>query len=131
MSNDIAIGLFRTLGDAQDVRNRLLYEGVAAADIELRVLGKSATIPPELTPQMMDSFMDWFFGEDLPEKYGMLVTNGETAVCVRTRSEQDFEIAADTMRQFAPLDIDRVSPAEEEAFLGEHQKAGPSGTRSR
>src|SRR5579885_611683 len=131
MPNDIAIGLFRTLGDAEDVRNRLLYEGVAAADIELRVLGKSAAIPPELTPQTMESFVDWLFGGALPEKYGILVTNGETAVCVRTRSEEDFDIAADTMRQYAPLDIDRVSPPDEEAFLADQQKSGRSGNRSK
>lgn len=124
MPNEIAIGLFRTLGDAEDVRNRLVYDGTPAADIELRRLAKQATIPPQDTPQTMLSFMDWLFGDDLPAKYGVHVTNGETAVCVRTRSEEAITAVLDTMRQYAPLELDRVTPPEEENFLaGERQQA--------
>jgi hypothetical protein len=122
MPNEIAIGLFRTFGDAEDVRNRLVYDGTPAADIELRRLAKHATIPPQDTPQTMLSFMDWLFGDDLPEKYGVHVTNGETAVCVRTRSEEEMTAALDTMRQYAPLELDRVAPPDEEPFLDKERQ---------
>lgn len=122
MPLDIAIGIFRTLGDAEDVRNRLLHEGVAEDDIELRVLGKREKIPPSRTPQTVDSFVDWLFGKDLPEQYGVLVTNGETAVCVRLRDAADWELSARTMRQFAPLDISRAAPPADEEMLGEAQR---------
>lgn len=60
----------------------------------------------------------------MPAKYGVHVTNGETAVCVRTRSEEAITAVLDTMRQYAPLELDRVTPPEEENFLaGERQQA--------
>jgi hypothetical protein len=48
----------------------------------------------------------------------MLVTNGETAVCVRLRDDADWDLSARTMRQFAPLDIGRVAPPADEEMLG-------------
>jgi hypothetical protein len=108
--DDIAIGLFRTLGTAEDVRARLLHEGLPEDLIELRRLAKDATIPPQLTPQTMISFLDWIFGNDLPERYGVHVTNGETAVGVHCRNEEDLSLALAVMRLFAPLLVERVRP---------------------
>jgi hypothetical protein len=110
MPNEIAIGLFRTLGAAEDVRARLLYEGLPEDLIELRRLAKDATIPPQLTPQTMVSFLDWIFGNDLPERYGMHITNGETAVGVHCRNQDDVGLALAVMRLFAPLLVERVTP---------------------
>jgi hypothetical protein len=59
MPNDIAIGLFRTLGAAEDARARLLHEGLPEDLIELGRLARDATIPPQLTSQTMVSFLDW------------------------------------------------------------------------
>jgi hypothetical protein len=112
MPNEIAIGLFRTLGTAQDVRARLVQEGVPEGDIELRRLAKDAVLPPQVTPQTMISFMDWLFGRDLPERYGIHVKNGETAVSVRGRNSAELEMALAVMRLFAPLHIERIAPLE-------------------
>jgi hypothetical protein len=110
MPNDIAIGLFRTLGAAEDVRARLLHEGLPGDLIELRRLARDATIPPQLTPQTMVSFLDWIFGNDLPERYGMHISNGETAVGVRCRNKDDLGLALAVMRLFAPILVEQVTP---------------------
>lgn len=112
MPSEIAVGLFRTLGTAQDVRARLVQEGVPERDIELRRLAKDAVLPPEVTPQTMISFMDWLFGDDLPERYGIHVTNGETAVSVRGGSKPEIDMALAVMRLFAPLHVERIAPPE-------------------
>ena len=121
MPQEIVIGLFRTQGRAEDVRNRLLQGGVPAADIELRRLARDAVLPPQVVPQSAFSFTDWLFGNDLPQRYGVHVTNGETAVCVRGRDEHERELTLDTMRIFAPLAVEVVSPPEEEEALRRDQ----------
>jgi hypothetical protein len=127
MATQIVIGLFATLGDAEDVRHRLAYEGVPQSDIELKVLRKVEHRPESLAPKREESFIDWIFGTDLPEKYVTLVRNGETAVCVRAHSDEEAAIAANTMRQFAPLDVDTVRPEQEGEILRREQAAGSPG----
>ncbi|HKX08017.1 MAG TPA: hypothetical protein VJN67_07470 [Stellaceae bacterium] len=58
MAYQIAIALFRTLGNAEDARNRLLQQGVAELDLDHRRLTKDTTVPPEATPQTMFSIVD-------------------------------------------------------------------------
>lgn len=129
MPDQISIGLFRTEGYAEDARNRLVYEGIPAGDIELRKLAKDADIPASETPQTMESFMDWLFGNDLPERYGIHVTNGETAICVRASDPAVLEAAETTLRQFSPLLIERVSPPAEEGALQAAARSGAPPTR--
>lgn len=108
MSYKIAIGLYRTLGTVEDVRQRLVQQGVAERDIEFRVLGKDAVLPPEATAQTMVSFVDWVFGNDLTTRYGLYVRNGETALCVRSRSEAQLSDVVETMRHYDPLHIEEA-----------------------
>lgn len=110
MPSEIVIGLFRTFGTAEDVRTRLVYDGVPEADIELRRLARDTLIPPDEMPQSTLSFVDWLFDKDMPQRYGMHITNGETAVCVRGRDPRQRDEAITVMRFFAPLDIDVVTP---------------------
>ncbi len=117
MAQEFAIGLFRTLGTAQDARARLVHEGVPPQDIALRRLSPEAVIPPEDTPQTMVSFMDWLFGMDLTERYGVEVHNGETVLCVRTQSEDATVTALEILQLFVPLRLERV-PAPEAADSG-------------
>lgn len=124
MAIEIVIGLFASLGDAEDVRHRLQFEGVPAIDIELKVLRKVERRPESLAPKREESFIDWIFGTDLPEKYVTLLHNGETAVCVRAHSHTETEVAVNTMRQFAPLDVDTVRPEEEGEVLRREQATG-------
>ena len=45
-------------------------------------------------------------------------------VCVRAATAEEAETALNTMRQFAPLEIDRLDPTEEQTFLAERQQPG-------
>jgi hypothetical protein len=127
MPDQVVIGVYPTLGDAEDVRTRLVYEGVPAADIAIKVLRKVEEKPDTLAPKREENFIDWIFGTDLPEKYMNLIRNGETAICVRARTAGEAEIATNTMRQFAPLDVDCVSPAAEAAALDAARTIDTSG----
>ncbi len=113
MAYQIAIALFRTLGTAEDARNRLLEQGVAGRDLEVRRLSKDTVLPPEAVPQTMVSFVDWVLGNDLTERYGTYVRNGETVLCLRVRSDDELMTAVETIRHCAPLRLDGVMAPEE------------------
>ncbi len=129
MAEQIVIGLFDGLGTADDVRNRLVYEGVPEADIALRVLKQVEPMPPSMAPETSKFAVDILFSTTVREKYAPLIRNGETAVCVRAHSEEEAETAINTMRQFAPIEVDRLEPSEEEALLQEKAAAPDEPTR--
>ena len=111
-SYEIAVALYRGLGTAQDARHRLIQQGIAERDIEIRVLARDAVLPPEATPQTMVSFVDWMFGNDLTTRYGIYVRNGETALFVRSPTEAQLTDIVETMRHYDPLHIERVTMPE-------------------
>jgi hypothetical protein len=129
MAEQIVIGLFDGLGTADDVRNRLVYEGVPEADIALRVLKQVEPMPASMAPETSKFAVDILFSTTVREKYAPLIRNGETAVCVRAHSEEEAETAINTMRQFAPIEVDRLEPSEEEALLQEKAAAPDEPTR--
>ena len=123
MAERIVIGLFDALGTAEDVRNRLVYEGVGEADIGLRVLKQAEPLPSSMEVETSKFAIDLLFTTTLREKYAPLIHNGETAVCVRAHSDEERETAINTMRQFAPIEVDCLDPAEELSFVAEHGEA--------
>jgi len=123
MAERIVVGLFDAIGTAEDVHNRLIYEGVPDADIGLRVLKQIEPLPSSMAPETSKFAVDILFSTTISEKYAPLIHNGETAVCVHARSEEEAETAINTMRQFAPIEVDRLDPAEEPSFIAEHTKA--------
>jgi hypothetical protein len=123
MAEQIVIGLFDAIGTAEDVRNRLIYEGVPEADIGLRVLKQAEPMPSSMAPETSKFAVEILFSTTVREKYAPLIHNGETAVCVRAQSDEALETAINTMRQFAPIEIDRLDPAEEPSFIAEHAEA--------
>ena len=126
MAERIVIGLFDAIGTAEDVRNRLIYEGVPDADIALRVLRQTEPMPPSMVVETSKFAVDILFSTTVREKYAPLVHNGETAVCVHAQSDAELETAINTMRQFAPIEVDRLALTEaEEALLKEKAAAPP------
>lgn len=123
MAERIVVGLFDAIGTAEDVRNRLIYEGVPEADIALRVLKQVEPLPPSMAPETSKFAVDILFSTTISKKYAQLIHNGETAVCVHAQSEEESEIAINTMRQFAPIEVDCLDPAEEPSFVAEHAAA--------
>lgn len=88
-------------------------------------------LPPQVTPQTMISFMDWLFGRDLPERYGIHVKNGETAVSVRGRNNAELEMALAVMRLFAPLNVERIAAPETASAQERETKPATKRTRRR
>jgi hypothetical protein len=123
MAERIVVGLFDAIGTAEDVRNRLIYEGVSDADIGLRVLKGVEPLPPSMAPETSKFAIDILFSTTINEKYAPLIHNGETAVCVHAQSDEEAETALNTMRQFAPIEVDCLDPAEEPSFVAERAKA--------
>ncbi|HWG79742.1 MAG TPA: hypothetical protein VN681_08215 [Stellaceae bacterium] len=123
MAERIVIGLFDAIGTAEDVRNRLIYEGVPEADIDLRVLKQVEPLPPSMAPETSKFAVDILLTTTVREKYAPLIHNGETAVGVRAHSDEEVETAINTMRQFAPIEIDSLDPAEEPSFVAAHAQA--------
>ncbi len=117
MVEQMVVGLFEAIGTAEDVRNRLIYEGVPASDIELRVLRKAEPLPPSMAAETHRFAIDPFYSTTVWEKYRPLIRNGETAVLVRIRSAEEFETTANTMRQYAPIEVDRLSSDEVQGLL--------------
>lgn len=124
MADEMVVGLFEAIGTAEDVRNRLIYEGVPAGDIELRVLKIVEPLPPSMAAETHAYAIDPFYSTTLWEKYRPRIRNGETAVLVRIHSDEEADIAINTMRQFAPMEVDRISLAEEASLLRD-KAAGP------
>ena len=123
MVEQMVVGLFEAIGTAEDVRNRLIYEGTPASDIELRVLRTVEPLPPSMDLEGHAFGIETFYRSNTWERYRLLIHNGETAVLVRIRSEEELEVAVNTMRQYAPIEIDRVAPGEEVSLLRERAAA--------
>jgi hypothetical protein len=121
MGREVVIGLYYTSGNAEDVVHRLRYEGVAEADIALRQLRRNDPLPPTMATSPEGYRSDLFWGRLVLKKFGERIGDGETAVCVHAQSSDESRIAVDIMRQYQPIDIERVSPEEEEQFLREAQ----------
>jgi hypothetical protein len=108
MAVKFVVGLFPSKGIAEDSCNRLRTEGVPARDIALQVLRQTAptseveTVADELVPLAVDPLV---IGKT-SETFAPYVRNGETAVFVRTYSDADIEMAAGTIRQYAPIRIE-------------------------
>ena len=108
MAVKFVAGLFPSKGIAEDSCNRLRTEGVPAQDIALVVLRRTApvqeveTVADELEALAVDPLV---IG-NTSESFAPYVRNGETAVFVRAHSEADVELAAGTIRQYAPIRIE-------------------------
>jgi hypothetical protein len=119
MAQEMIVGLYESLGTAQDARNRLRYEGVPDSDIELHVINQVGPAPPWVAVETHEWAVNFLRDSDAWKKYAPLIRNGETAVFVWFRTDEEAEIAINTLRQFVPLEIDRLSPSEEEWLLRE------------
>jgi hypothetical protein len=128
MGHEMIVGLYEGLGTAEDARNRLRYEGVPDDDIELHVINQVGPAPPWVAVEAHEWAVQFLRNSGAWKKYAPLIRNGETAVFVWFRTEDEAEIAINTLRQFAPMEVDRLSPSEEEWLLRE--KAVAAGAAS-
>ncbi|HEX3537442.1 MAG TPA: hypothetical protein VHU15_11815 [Stellaceae bacterium] len=111
MAEKIVVGLFETKGIAEDVRNRLMTEGLPPADINVLLLRETAPLPFYMEAEVAALEIDPLLLGNVRETFARHIRNGETAVFVRAEDEEAVDAVIDTMRQFAPLQI-IVTPAE-------------------
>ena len=111
MAEKIVVGLFEAKGIAEDVRNRLVTEGLPRAAINVLLLRETAPLPSYMEAEMAALEIDPLLWGNVRETFAPYIRNGETAVLVRAEGEATVDAVIDTMRQFAPLQI-IVTPAE-------------------
>jgi len=112
MAVKFVVGLFESKGIAEDACNRLRTEGVAAQDISLLLLRETARLPATVEPEIEALSVDPLVLGNVRETFASYIRNGETAVFVRTDSEDEIDLAVGTIKQFAPMRI-QVTWAEE------------------
>jgi hypothetical protein len=108
----LVIGLFHSSGIAEDAVHRLITEGVAPRDIAHRVLKEAGPIPPTLQPELAALDVDPLVIGNARETFARFIRNGETAVFVRTYSDEQVEFATDVLRLYLPITIE-VAPLPE------------------
>jgi hypothetical protein len=116
MAEKIVVGVFSALGEATNTRHRLEYEGVPAADIAVRILKETEKRPESLAPGGVEGPFDWLFGTDLPGRYVDIIHNGETALAVRARSDEEAEVRRDIVGLFQPLRVEVIEVSRTESL---------------
>ena len=113
MAARIVVGVFESEGIAEDARNRLKTEGVPASDIVLKVLKEIGPIPSVMEPELDASFLGPVILGNFREDFANYIRNGETLVCVQAPTDERVELAVDTLKQYAPIEVKVVSDAED------------------
>jgi hypothetical protein len=117
MALKFVVGLFESRGIAEDACHRLVTEGMPEARISLLLLHETAPVPAAVKPELEALSVDPMVVGDVRKTYAPFIRNGETAVFVRAHSEEEIDLAVDTIRQYSPIKI-RVVAAEEGRPIG-------------
>src|SRR5215470_12135811 len=112
MASRLVVGLFPSRGIALDAVHRLITEGVAPRDIARRVLKEAGPLPPSLAPEIAVLEVDPLVISNARETFARFISNGETAVFVQAQTDEEVEFAATTIKQYAPITVEVMSPAE-------------------
>ena len=110
MALSYVVGLFATRGIAEDACHRLQTEGVPGRDIALEMLQRTAPVPQTMEPELEALTIDPFVWGDVHKTYVQYISNGETVIVVRAESDDDIDLAVNTIRQYAPMRIRVVEP---------------------
>ena len=113
MAARIVVGVFQSEGIAEDARNRLKTEGVPDGDIVLKVLKEIGPIPEVMEPELDAGFLGPIMLGNFREDFAHYIRNGETLLCVQASTDERVELAVDTVKQYAPIEIKVVPPAED------------------
>ena len=111
MASRLVVGVFESEGIAEDARNRLKTEGVPASDIVLKVLKEIGPIPQVMKPELEADFLGPVILGNFREDFAHHIHNGETLVCVQAPTDERVELAVDTLKQYAPLEVKVVPGA--------------------
>ena len=112
MTLKFVVGLFESKGIAEDAINRLRHEGVPDSNIFAMLLRETAPLPAAVAPAIEALSVDPLILGNVRETFAPFIRNGETAVFVRTHSEDEVDFAVGTIRQYAPIKIRVVAGGE-------------------
>ncbi len=115
MGPRIVVGVFESKGIAEDACNRLKTEGVAAADIVLKVLKEIGPVPETMEPELEAGFLGPFILGNFRDSFAHYIRNGETLVCVQAPTDALVETAAAVLKLYTPIEVKVVPMAENPA----------------
>jgi hypothetical protein len=101
----VVVGLFESRGIAEDACHRLQTEGMPKNEMCLEVLKEIGAIPSTTKAELEALSVDPLVLGDVQKTFARFIRNGETAVLVHAANDQDVELAASTLRQYAPLAV--------------------------
>jgi hypothetical protein len=105
MAVEFIIGLFHSRGIAEDACNRLRTEGVPDRHVALRLLRETAA-PEVVEGELAALTVDPMIWGDVRANYVDYISNGETAVIVRTETDLEAEVATDVLKMFEPMVVE-------------------------
>ena len=97
MPERLVIGLFHSGGIADHAVHRLITEGYPRRDIARRVLKKVGAVPPTSEPELEALQVDPLVIGNARETFVGFIRNGETAVYVRIRTDEQVEFVTDVL----------------------------------
>ena len=112
MAARIVVGVFQSEGIAEDARNRLKTEGVPDGDIALKVLKEIGPTPEVMEPELDAGFLGPMMLGNFRQDFAHYIRNGETLLCVQALTDERVELAADTLKQYAPIEVKVVTAGE-------------------
>ena len=125
------VAIYPTLEEARRVSDRLLAEGLTAADVRItdandRSSGAYVDREPHHDPDRERGFFDWLFASDVPEydrdRYTTHLTENRAAVSVRAADQHWHDRIIAIMEEHNPLDIEEDG----HAVAGERHATGAS-----
>jgi hypothetical protein len=108
MASRLVIGLFQSSGIAEDAIHRLITEGVAPGDIAHKVLKEVGPVPQTLAAELAALEVDPLVFGNVRDSFAQFIRNGETAVFVRTLTDEQVEFAADILKLYVPITVQIV-----------------------
>ena len=82
------------------------------SDIVLKVLKEIGPIPSVMAPELEADFLGPVIVGNFREDFAHYIRNGETLVCVQASTDEAVELAVDTLKQYAPVEVKVVPGAE-------------------
>jgi hypothetical protein len=104
--------VFESEGIAEDARNRLQTEGLPPGDLVLKVLKEIGPVPAVMEPELDAGFLGPMMLGNFRQDFAHYIRNGETLLCVSAPTDERVELAVDTLKQYAPIEVKVVPPAE-------------------
>ena len=118
MASCLVVGLFRSSGIALDAVHRLVTEGMSPREVARGVLKEARLVPPTLEPELAALQVDPVIIEDSRPRFAQYIRNGETAVFVRARSDEQVEFASGVLKQYLPITIEVVPLSDKREAAG-------------